>query len=179
MNDTDIIEALREKLSMPVGRHLYGLLGNYEPLERFAAKLRQAKTPEGDRFPKAISVNRGILKKIPDGEFRKLAENEAKRPEPTAAHVAKAFEGFLREKLKEKGLLVLANLEMLFAYHVDLSPLRTLSTDANRIILLLPGKREKGKIIMFPEYDRTGFFLPDNLIATGHIWEIAEQPGLF
>ena len=36
MNDTDIIEALRSKLMVPTGRHLYAVLGNYPALKRFA-----------------------------------------------------------------------------------------------------------------------------------------------
>ena len=57
---------------------------------------------------------------IPDDDFKHLAENEAKRPEPTAGYVAKAFEMYLRSKLCGKGLIVLAHLEMLFAYHLEL-----------------------------------------------------------
>jgi len=109
MKNTEIIEALRQKLTVPGGRHLYGVLGTYKQLEAFAKKLRQAKTLDAKRFPKPLNVNRGILDAIPDDEFRQLAENEAKRPEPTAAHVAKAFERFLRAKLRGKGLVVLSN----------------------------------------------------------------------
>src|SRR2546422_7294580 len=121
---------------MPGGRHLYGMLGSYAQLERFVTVLTQAKTHDGRRFPKPLNVNRGILETIPDGEFRKLVADEAKRPEPTAAHVAKAFETFLRSKLRGKGLVVLAHLEMLFAYPLDLSLLRTMAADDYRVLLL-------------------------------------------
>ncbi len=99
MKSTEIIEAIRQKLTVPGGRHLYGVLGTYTQLDGFARKLHQAKTTEGDPFPKPVNVNRGILDAIPEGEFKQLAENEAKRPEPTAAHVARAFERFLRAHL--------------------------------------------------------------------------------
>ena len=66
-----------------------------------------------------MSVNRGILDTIPDDEFRTLVEHQAKRPEPTAAHVAKAFETFLRAQLHAKGLVVLAHLKLLFGYHLS------------------------------------------------------------
>ena len=79
MKDTEIIEALRSKLTVPGGRHLYGVLGSYPALVAFSKKLRQAKSPDGRRFPKSMSVNLGILKAIPDDEFRQLVENEAKR----------------------------------------------------------------------------------------------------
>lgn len=174
MKDTEIIEALRSKLTMPGGRHLYGVLGSYSALRRFSKKLKQAKAPEGKPFPEPLSVNRGILDSIPDNEFRRLVENEAKRPEPTAAHVSKAFEKFLRSKLRGKGLIVLGNLELLFAYHVELNLLRTIAADDDRVLLLLPGRRSSGKIIIFPDYDEGRYTLPTNLVAENHLWELKE-----
>ncbi len=172
MNDTDIIEALRSKLMVPTGRHLYGILGTYPPLKRFAEKLQQAKTPDGNPFPAPLSVTRGILNAIPDDEFRSLVVNEAKRPEPIAAHVTQAFEIFLRAHLKEDELVVLESVEILFAYGSDLSLLRTLATDAHRILLLLPGRRENGRIVLFPDQEDENRTLPTNLIAENHLWEL-------
>ena len=174
MKSTEIIEAIRQKLTVPGGRHLYGVLGTYVQLDGFARKLTQAKTTDGDPFPKPVNVNRGILDAIPDDEFKQLAENEAKRPEPTAAHVARAFERFLRANLTGKGILVLSNLEMLFAYHIELNLLRTMAADEDRVLLLLPGRRSRGRIIMFHEMDEGDYTLPTNLIAENHLWEIRE-----
>jgi hypothetical protein len=159
-------------LNIPGGRHLYGILGTYQALKSFQKKLQQAKTPNGKKFPKPLSVNKGVLDSIPDDEFRHLVENEAKRPEPTAAHVAKAFETFLRSQLKGKGIIVLFHLEMLFAYHLELNLLRTMAADDDRILLLLPGRRSGGKIIMFPDTDEGSYTLPTNLIAQDHLWEL-------
>jgi len=175
MKDTEIIEALRQKLTVPGGRHLYGVLGTYKQLEAFAKKLRQAKTLNGERFPKPLNVNRGILDTIPDDDFRQLAENEAKRPEPTAAHVAKAFERFLRANLTGKGLVVLSSLEMLFAYHIELNLLRTIAADEDRVLLLLPGRRSSGRIIMFHEMGEGDYTLPTNLIAENHLWSLTTK----
>ncbi len=172
MKTTEIIESLRVKLTIPGGRHLYGVVGSYDLLDDFAASLRQAKTHDGKRFPKPINVNSGILNTIPDNEFRELAENEARHPRPTAAHVAKAFERFLRSKLHSKGIVVLSNLEMLFAYHLELSHLRTMAADDDRILLLLPGKRIGGKVIMFPDWEEGDYMLPTNLIAENNLWEL-------
>ena len=172
MNDTEIIEALHSKLLMPTGRHLYGVLGTYPALKSFAEKLQQAKAPDGKPFPAPLSVTRGILDAIPDDEFRSLVEREAKRPEPIAAHVARAFETFLRVHLKENGLVVLERLEILFAYGSDFSLLRTLATDSQRILLLLPGKREHGRVVMFPDQEDGEYTLPGNLIAENHLWEL-------
>jgi len=172
MKETEIIEALRSRLNIPGGRHLYGVLGSYQSLSEFSKKISQARTMDGRRFPKPLNVNRGILDAIPDEEFRLLVENEAKRPEPTAAHVAAAFEKFLRSKLKGKGLVVLANLEILFAYRLELNLLRTLAADEDRVLLLLPGKRSGGRIIMFPKLEDSNYTLPTTLIAEDHLWEL-------
>ena len=174
MKSTEIIEAIRQKLTVSGGRHLYGVLGTYSQLDGFAKKLHQARNTDGDPFPNPVNVNRGILDAIPDDEFKQLAENEAKRPEPTAAHVARAFERFLRANLTSKGILVLSNLEMLFAYHIELNLLRTMAADEDRVLLLLPGRRSCGRIIMFHEIDEDDYTLPTNLIAENHLWEIKE-----
>jgi hypothetical protein len=173
MRDTDIIEALQSRLAVQTGRHLFGVIGTYAELEAFAGKLHQAKTPAGKRFPKPASVNRGILDAIPDEEFRELVANEAKRPEPTAAHVGRAFESFLRSSLRGKGLVVLAELELVFAYNLELSLLRSLAADDDQVLLLLPGKRAQGRVVMFAEVSLGEYALPSNLIADNHLWELS------
>ncbi len=175
MTDTEIIEMLRSRLSIPGGRHLYGILGSYSELSRFAAQLAKAKSVEGKPFPNPISVNRGILDAIPDDEFRKLVHDEAKRPEPTAAHVSNAFEQFIRSNLAGKGLSVLRDLELVLAYHLELNLLRTLAADRDRVLLLLPGRRERGGVILFPESDCGSYTLPTNLIADNNLWELRSK----
>lgn len=172
MKITEIIEALRSKLAVPIGRHLYGVLGNYSSLEDFVDNLHQAKMPDGSNFPKPLNVNKCILESIPDDEFKQLVENEAKRPEPTAKHVANAFDNFLRSNIRDNSLVILANLELIFAYNLELNILRTIAADENRILLLLPGKRNGNRIAMFPEWTENSFTLPTNLIAENHLWEI-------
>ncbi len=83
-----------------------------------------------------------------------------------------AFERFLRANLTGKGILVLSNLEMLFAYRIELNLLRTMAADVDRVLLLLPGRRSRGRIIMFHEMDEGDYTLPTNLIAENHLWEI-------
>ena len=68
--------------------------------------------------------------------------------------------------------MILSNLEILFAYHLELSLLRTMAADDNRILLLLPGKRIGGKVIMFPEWEEGDYMLPTNLIADNNLWEL-------
>jgi hypothetical protein len=172
MKPADIVDTLITKLTMPGGRHLYGILGTYTQLEDFSALLTQARAPNGMRFPRPINVNKGILDTIPDSEFKELCENEARQPLPTQKHVEKAFETFLRQMLAKKGLLVLGNMEMIFAYQLELNLLRTMAADDDRIILLLPGRRESGRTVMFPGWPDGSYQLPINLIADNHLWEL-------
>jgi hypothetical protein len=172
MKPAEIVELLLAKLALPGGRHLYGVLGSYGQLDAFAAELGKARLPEGGRFPAPLNVNRGILDAIPDDEFKKLVNAEARRPEPTAAHVAKAFTAFLREHLRGKGLVVMGHLEMLFAYRVELNLLRSLATDDDRVLLLLPGRRDGRRVVMFPDLAEGSYTLPTNLVADNHLWEL-------
>ncbi|MGV8120119.1 MAG: hypothetical protein AB2L14_10210 [Candidatus Xenobiia bacterium LiM19] len=174
MNKTEIVEQLRNKLSISSGRHLYGILGTYTQLEDFARALREAKTTDGKRFPEPLSVNDSILHTIPDDKFRRLVENEAKRPEPTKASIEKAFVEFLKSSLKAKGLIVLREMELIFAYQIELGALRTHATDDRRIILLLPGHRRGGRILLFQECGEDTYALPTNLIAENNMWELGK-----
>ena len=67
---------------------------------------------------------------------------------------------------------MLNGLELLFSYQVELTLLRTIAADDFRVILLLPGRRAHGKIIMFPELEEGAHTLPTNLIAENHLWEL-------
>lgn len=174
MTDVQIIDEIREKLANPVGRHLYGILGSYKRLEEFSKKLNNVKTQDDKEFPLPISLNWGIMESIPDDDFKFLVEHEAKRPEPTAAHVKRAFEEYIRSLIKQQDIIILANVELLFAYNLELSIMRTLATDEKRIILLLPAKKEAGKIIMFPDLKNSEYTLPTNLIADNHIWQLKD-----
>jgi hypothetical protein len=170
----EIIEAMRGKLRIAGGRHLYGVVGSYDALASFARELHRVRVPDGDAFPEPLNVNQGILGSIPDDEFKKLVEKEPQYPAPTRAHVKSSFEDWLRARLRNSGLLVLANLELLFAYQVDLALMRDLATDDRRIIMLLPGRITGGDVIMFPEWKDGDYRLPTGLIAADHRWEIKE-----
>ena len=47
-------------------------------------------------------------------------------------------------------------------------------SDEDRVLLLLPGQRSHGRIIMFHEMDVGVYTLPTNLIADNHLWEVRE-----
>ena len=173
-NIEDIIVALRAKLTVPVGRHLYGVLGDYRALAVFERELEGTTIADGEPFQKPESVNKGIINRFSDEQFRTLVSDEAKRPEPTRASIGSAFEEFVKEKLQTNKTLILKDLELVFIYNIDLSALRILAADQYRIILFLPGKRVRDRIQMFPESDYD-FSLPRNLIAENHIWEITQR----
>lgn len=67
---------------------------------------------------------------------------------------------------------MLSNLEMLFAYNLELSHLRTMAANDDRILLLLPGKRIGGKVIMFPDWEEGDYMFPTNRIAENNLWEL-------
>ena len=171
MKDTDIIIALRNKLDRPVGRHLYGVLGTYDALDKFESVLKGTKTSNGVLFSNPVSVNKGIINAFSDNEFRSIVKDEARRPEPTRASIKKAFEQFLRKQFAEKDILILKDLEILFPYNIDLNPLRTLATDEERLILLLPGRQSGERLIMYPNIEGE-YKIPKALIAENHLWEV-------
>ena len=177
MNDIEIIELLRKKLSIPIGRHLYGLLGSYPALERFTKELKKATYEDNLQFPLPISVSSSILNQFSDEEFHRIVTDEAKRPEPTRKSIEDEFNAFVRRTLVSNKLVVYTDLELLFAYGVDLNSFRTLATDDKRIILLVPGVRKGGVIYLYPEYQKKfptqkEIILPSNLIAEDHLWEL-------
>jgi len=177
MNDIEIIELLRKKLSIPIGRHLYGLLGSYAALERFMEQLQRATYEDNVQFPQPISVSSSILNQFSDEEFHRIVTDEAKRPEPTRKSIEEEFNAFVRRTLVSNKLVIYTDLELLFAYGVDLNSFRTLATDDKRIILLLPGVRKGGVIYLYPEYQKQfpsqkEIILPSNLIAEDHLWEL-------
>jgi hypothetical protein len=55
MKDTEIIEALNSKLTVPGGVTLWRAR-TYQALKEFSAKLQEAKTTDGRRFRKPLSV---------------------------------------------------------------------------------------------------------------------------
>ncbi len=177
MKSVDIIENLRIHLSRPTGRQLYGVIGTYKALDDFASQLHRARDTNGNRFRKPLSVTRGILELIPDDELWDLCSKEAMMPRPTAKYVAKAFEELLRGRMNSKGLLPLCDLELLWAYNLELGILRSLAADSFQVLLLLPGYLSSGRLVMYPEAGDGRYTLPTNLIASEHLWELSSQHG--
>ena len=63
--------------------------------------------------------------------------------------------------------MILAHLELIFTYRLDLSLLRGLASDTRQIVLLLPGRRQGDRIIMFPDAEVGDYTLPVDLVVEG------------
>jgi hypothetical protein len=162
---------IADKLDLDVGRHLYGIIGSYDSLRLFEKEINGISLSEKSKHI-ILSINDGIIDSFTNDEFRKIVEEEAKRPEPTKASISKQFESFMKNLIQKFDIIVLKDLELLFIYDIDFSLLRVLATDNKKIVLLLPGKRSLGQVIMYPGTNQE-YRLPQNLIPENHLWEIS------
>ena len=172
----EIITELREKLQFNIGRHLYGVLGSYQQLDRFEqTDLGNANLPDGKPFPTTIILNQNLLASIGDEDLKKLVRDEAKRPQAVQRALNNSLNSVLGTLMAESNLLILKNLELIFAYDLDFSLFRTRATDQNHLLLLLPGERRSDHITIFHEANtRFHRSLPSNLIADNHLWELID-----
>jgi hypothetical protein len=174
LSDHQINSALRERLQMPTGRHLYAILGTYGALERYErVSLKQALDADGRPLGLPINLNRELLRRIPDEDLKELVQNEAKRPQSVKQRLAEEFERILVESLEASPLVALKQVELVFAYDLELSCLRTRGVNKKHILLLLPGQRSSDRVTLFheasPACHRT---LPANLVPDNHLWEL-------
>lgn len=170
----EIMRALQDKRSFSAGRHLYGVLGSYAALERFEngdlAHLRQS---EPDEWPLALNLNRALLDSIPDDELRGLIRDEARYPQNVRGQLNRALQSVLRQCLESSPFLILKQVELIFAYGLDLTLLRTMATNQYHILLLLPGERRGSQITLFQDAEpRFRHTFSQTLIADNHLWEL-------
>lgn len=176
LSGPEIITQLREKLQFPVGRHLYGVLGSYAGLARFETEaLAQALLPEGRPFPGATDLNRQLLEGIGDADLRSLVQQEGRRPRAIQRRLNDQLDQLLAQLLAGERFVILKQIELLFAYQLDLSLFRTRAANQNHILLLLPGERRSEHVTLFheagPEFHR---ILTPNIVADNHLWELAD-----
>ena len=172
----EIITALRDKLQFDIGRHLYGILGGYDQLEKFESEvLEQSSLPNGNSFPKPINLGRHLLAAIEDDNLKRLIRDEARRPQAVRRTLNNTLNQLLGNLLSISNILVLKNLELVFAYDLDLSVFRTRAANQSHILLLLPGERRSDHITIFHEANnRFQRPLSQNLIAENHLWELID-----
>ena len=169
-----ILRHLQEKLISRSGRHLYGILGKYQTLADFEKKhLPQLKISTDMNVPEPVNVNRALLDRIEDKVLRELVNNEGRMPVTITKKLKDEFDNLLSSELLKNNIVILKHLELLYAYNVEIDCLRRRATNENHIILLLPGKIQNDRIILFFEahYESQRIF-QNNLIATDHLWEL-------
>ena len=172
----EINSHLRQKLEMPTGRHLYVILGSYERLERYQnVDFREAQSPSGESLGDPVNINRRLLDRIDDDELKSLLQTEASRIGSVKKRLSDELDTLFAHELATKSLLTLKNVELLFAYDLELNCLRIRATNQKHILLLLPGERVGDRITLFheapPHNHRT---LPTNLVPENHLWELSE-----
>lgn len=176
MTGTQIIQELARNIKNEIGRHLYGVLGTYAQLEIFKeSNLPHLKTVDGIAVPPPVNLNRAFLEKFSDEFLRELVRSESKKQTAVQNKLEKAFSNLLSELLLQDKVLVLEQIELLFAYQMDLQILRTHAANQNHIILLLPGEFSQSGVHLFTEasaqFQRA---LPPQLITENHLWEITD-----
>ena len=171
------ISQLREKLQFDIGRHLYGVLGTYKQLAQFEREdLRQARMPDGALFPRPINLNKTLLDNIADEDLRRLVRDEARRPHTAQSRLNQELDAVLGELLKNTNFLIVKQIELLFAYNLDLSVFRTRASNQHHMLLLLPGARRGEQVNLFQDADpRFHRLLIPNLIADNHLWELSSK----
>lgn len=172
----EINSQLRQKLEMPTGRHLYVILGTYERLERYEnVDFREARSPTNQKLADPVNVNHELLQRIPDEELKRLVQTEASRTESVKDRLSKELDTLVADKLNVDSFIALKNLEILFAYDLELNCLRIRAANQKHILLLLPGEKVGDRITLFHEapqkYHRT---LPHTYVQENHLWELSE-----
>ena len=88
--------------------------------------------------------------------------------------IKKEFEELLSDTFKKQNLVILKDLEFLFAFGVDLAPLRLHASNGRHLVLLLPGEKSGNKTILYHETEECFHRpLPSNLVMENHTWEIS------
>jgi hypothetical protein len=172
----EINSQLRQKLGMPTGRHLYVVLGSYDRLDRYErVAFREARAPDGQRLADPVNVNFCLLERINDNELRDLVRTEASREQSVKDRLAHELDALVAGKLADSSFLALKNLELLFAYDLELNSLRIRAANQKHILMLLPGEHVGERVTLFHEASvhnhRT---LPTNIVPENHLWELAE-----
>lgn len=176
-----ITTVLRENLQIQSGRHLYGVLGKYAQLEAFeldilshASLSTQEPSLHNDfPIPKVINLNFALLETIGDQDLKDLVASEGKRPLAIQRRLNLTFDNLLAKLFASSHFIILKQIEMLFAYDLDLQTIRARATNQNHIMLLLPGEKRGDHVALFTEASaRFHRELPFQLIADNHLWEL-------
>jgi hypothetical protein len=169
----EILKELSAKWAERGKRHLYLVLGKVSALAQFEKDLSFAKAPGRQPLDAVLSVNQELLKRLPGDEADRLINGEAKYPTMITERLAREFDALVKDSQAERDVVVLKDLELVFAFDLDLASLRLRAVNGKHIVLLLPGHCTGGRIILYHEAEeRFHRALPTNLVMDAHIWEI-------
>lgn len=169
-----IIDQVSKNLQVSIGRHLYAILGTYAQLEDFEVTyLPHLKGSSQGDAPLLVDLNHTLLSRIEDESLRNMVNTEARHPLATQDKLNHELDRLLASLQQSNYVLIMKNLEILFAYDLDLQYLRARAANENHIILLLPGMFIQDKVQLFTE-SRPVFWrtLPPQLVTENHLWEI-------
>jgi hypothetical protein len=174
MSDHEVNSHLRERFHNVAGRHLYVILGTYDALARYERiAFPEVRDPDNEQLRPALNVNYTLLERLPDEELKELVQNEARRPQQVKDRLYHELDRLLAEELAKNSIVTLKQVELLFAYDLELDKLRTRATNQKHILLLLPGQRSGDNIWLFheaaPQWHRT---MPNALVPEEHLCEI-------
>ncbi len=112
-------------------------------------------------------MNRALLDSIADDDLKRLIRDEARQPLATQRRLNEHLATLLTSRLREARFLIVKQIELIFAYELELTVFRTCATNDKHILLLLPGERRGDRITLFHEaearFQRT---LPDNRVVS-------------
>lgn len=174
LSGPQVISELRRLSQNQSGRHLYLVLGSYSQLDSFEKNdLAPAQMADGQGFPKPVNFNRELLACIEDEALRHMVQNESRRPRAVESQLNQAFDHILRQYFDQRSFLILKQCELMFAYNLDVSKLRTYATNQNHLMLLLPGRQVSHQIQLFHEAE-TRFHrqFSGSLVTENNLWEL-------
>lgn len=180
LSGTQITAILRENLQISSGRHLYGILGTYSQLAAFEheilAQINLLPQDPGNAAParhQVINLNYALMDRIGDDDLRNLVNSEGKRPQTIQRRLNLTFDSLLADLLEKDHFIILKQIELLFAYDLDMQTIRARASNQNHILLLLPGEKRGDHVALFTEANsRFHRELPYQLIADNHLWEL-------
>jgi len=169
-----ITPLLRQNFMLDIGRHLYAVLGRYGQLAGFEANhLAQLHLPDHTHLPPAVNLNQALLERLGDDDLKSLVRSEGKRPQAIQRRLNLEFDALLADLLDQRRFQVIKQIELLFAYDLDLDIFRARAANQNHILLLLPGERRGDHITLFAEAEpRFHRSLPFQLVIENHVWEL-------
>jgi len=174
LSHPEVNSALKDKLANQAGRHLYVILGTYESLDRYErVAFPELRDPDGAKLPKPVNVSRTLLDRFQDEELQKLAGSELRQINHIKDRLYNEFDQILVKGLDQSSALTLKQVELLFAFDIELDKVRIRGVNQKHILLMLPGEKSGERITLFheasPEWHRT---LPQALVPEDHLFEL-------